>query len=267
MATYRRTLTLVNVADLHLKFRNVLRLAEQVDAAYARAGSPGAADATRREVLRAYALFNDELNAIARTTARLATKTARAELRTTRRRPDTGHTPHLATAIVSRPLRRFGALATGEVGIADIERLDAVVNPYGPEYGPYWRAQEQGTTHQAGRVVYGGFYGSGGAPGPFKPDSAFRSPSKGPHPVFISTAAARGALSDAGFSGRGPGKKGGAGGGKMTISVELQPRRFIEKGANVAELQWRTELAQLDRAVDARLAAVTRPRPLRRGRP
>lgn len=259
MALYRRTLTLPDVAGLHLRFNRAIRLAEENEAIYARAGQPQVAAATRRELLRAYADFSRGLDLIAKETAKLATRAVKAELASSRRRPDTGHTPHLRNAIISRPLRRFGTVATGEVGIGDIEVLDAVVNPYGPQYGPYWRAQEQGTTHQAGRVVYGGFYGSGGAPGPFKPDTAFRSPNQGPHPVFISTHAARGALSAAGFGGRGPGAKGGAGGGKMTISVELQPRRFIAKGAAVAAAQWRADLARLEQATDRRLAAVVRP--------
>lgn len=258
MALYKRTFTAPRIAEVHLLFRDAIRAAEEAEAAWAAVGQPGAADATRRELLRAYAEFNAGLNTIARDTAKLATAETKAALKASRRRPDTGMTPHLATAIVSRPLRRFGALATGEVGVADIEVLDAVVNPVSPQYGPYWRAQEDGTLHQAGRVVYGGFYGSGGAPGPFKPDPAFRSPAKGPHPVFISTHNARGILSSAGFSG-GPGKQGGAGGGKMTIGVELPARHFIRKGANAALAQWRTDIAALQANVDKRIAAAISP--------
>lgn len=258
MALYRRTFTIPEIADVHILFRDTIRKAQEVETIYAAAGQAGVAAATRRELLRAYAEFNAGLNDIAKNTARLATREAKAKLKATRRRPDTGMSPHLATAIVSRPLRRFGRVATGEVGVGDIEILDTVVNPVGPQYGTYWRAQEEGTLHQAGRVVYGGFYGAGGGSGPFKPDPAFRHPARGPHPVFISTHAARGILSDAGFSG-GPGKKGGAGGGKMTIGVELPARHFIRDGANAALIQWRTEIANLQQQVDRRLAAAVRP--------
>ena len=82
--------------------------------------------------------------------------------------------------------------------------------------------------------------------------------------MFISTHAARAALSAAGFHGRGPGKKGGAGGGKMTISVELPARKFIESGANAADAVWRADLASLEQAVTRHLRA-TVAAPARRG--
>ena len=144
MPVYVREFVIDRVGQVHLAYGQAIALAEQVEREYARLGRPGRGGATARELRRAYATFNDELDAVAKATARDAQQRMRAQLRATRKRPETGVAPHLLAALNARPERPLGKLATGVVGVADVAELDKVVNPLGPQYGPYWRAGRRG---------------------------------------------------------------------------------------------------------------------------
>lgn len=243
MALYRRVFSIADIATVHHEFARTIRLAETVEAAFTRAGRPGAYAATLRVLLDSYLEFNRGLDRVADRAAVDAKADILRVLKTRRKRPDTGQGPHLRGAIICRPIKDFGTLGTGEVGIADIDRLDRVVNPFGPQYGPYWRAIEEGTTKHVGRQVHGAFFGKGLGSGPFAPSQAdFRR-----HPVFVTSAQGRGLFADAGFQG-GFGKQGGGGGRRMTIGRPIEPQHFIRDGADAAEVVWRAGIA----AVQAR---------------
>ena len=257
MALYVREFVVDRVADIHLAYHDAIRLAEQVEATYVRLGRPGRAAHTADALRRAYAAFSDDLDALAKATAIDAQKRMRDQLRLTRKRPDTRMTPQLRNNLIARPEYPGGKLATGVVGVADIERLDSVVNPLGPQYGPYWRAQEYGTTAHVGRVIRGFFFGPGGGGTPSRPQAQYAG-GKGPHPIFVTAGQHAAAASVLGFSADeagGGGTRGGLG-GFGTIRHPIQPRFFIRDGANQAEAEWRTELALLERKAVARLDRV-----------
>lgn len=248
MPTYVREFVVERVADAHLAFHQALTLAESVERTYARIpGRGAAAAATLRQLRVAYARFNDDLTAVARETARDAQRFMREELDASKRRPGTGAKGgrHLKGALVARPEFPVGKLATGVVGIADVERLDAVVNPLGPQYGPYWRTQEYGSTAHVGREVYGFFTRSGYGEPFSKPDSA----RAGRDPIFVPgrTLHQLGAR-----AGSGPSSQGGLG-GKLTIRNPIRPRHFIRAGANAARAEWLRGIAEAEQRAIARM--------------
>ena len=129
------------------------------------------------------------------------------------------------------PANRTGLrIPTGEVGIADVDELDKVVNPLTPSAGPYWETQEYGYSGHVGRKIHGLFFGPGLSGGGEVPNPSYKG-GGGPHPIFVA----------------GPG-----GGG--TIDEPIQPRRFIQKGAKAGEADW---LAGL-KVVEARAIAALR---------
>lgn len=240
MPSYVRIFSVSNVGQIHREYLRAIQLARRIEQTYARAGQrtrAAAAGAALREIQRSYADFNEDLDAVAKQTAVTARNAIKREIANSRVRPDTGNGPHLRDMIRARPLHRFGPLATGEVGVADIEVLDALVNPNSREYGPYWRSQEYGYQPRGKQLsgVRGGFYTAGFGAGPFRADSAYAG-TPGPHPLFLA------------------GK-----GGLVKFVTPLKPRRFIEKGAAAAEAAWRVELAAIEHAQEARLRALTSP--------
>lgn len=260
MPRYKRIFS-TDIAHTQVAILECIKLAERLEKL-----QPGTGAATAARYRKVLLELNRGLNDIARETAIEADKAiGRWITKTKSGRPLTGNKPNLRSSIKSRPLHRHGrSIGTGEVGVADIDILDELVNPRYPQYGPYWRAQEQGTKNQKGREVYGGFYGKGLSSGPFKPAAA----ESRRHPLFVSARVAGAAYASLGFRG-GPGARGGKGGGKMIIGEELKPRRFIERGANEAELIWRAKIAALEQRARKDLLVVTRPSrgPGRRRRP
>lgn len=102
---------------------------------------------------------------------------------------------------------RSEALGNGAVGVGAISDLDQVV---GTDGRPYWRAQEEGTSANIGRILFGTFEGPGITPGP--PNQAeFRV-----HPVFT------------------PGD--GLAAGSGTIRRPIPARHFLRDGAAIALL-------------------------------
>lgn len=256
MALYRRVFSVPDVAVRHQQFVTAIKTFQAAEAAWARAGRPGVAAATVRTLQVAYADFNADLDRLAIQTAADAKKRIIGILALRQKRPNSGMGPHLRGHIVCRPIKDFGTLGTGEVGIADIAVLDTVVNQFGPQYGPYWRAIEEGTRKHVGRKVAGAFFGTGMGSGPFDPNPAdFRA-----HPVFVTRAQGRAVRQSAGFSG-GLGKRGGAGGRRMTIRRAIDPQWFIRDGANLVEPHWRAGVARIELKAMRAIAAVTQPRP------
>lgn len=256
MALYRRVFTVPDVAKVHQEFLATIRTFEAVEAAWAKAGRPGVAVGTVRTLRAAYLDFNRGLDQLAETTAADATRRIKAILALRQKRPDSGMGTHLRNAIICRPIKDFGPLGTGEVGIADIAVLDRIVNPFGPQYGPYWRAIEEGTRRHVGRQVQGAFFGRGLGSGPFAPNPAdFRR-----HPIFVTSAQGVAMAQDIGVQG-GFGKRGGRGGRRMTIRRPIDAQHFIRDGANLVEPAWRAGLARVEGRAMREIGAVTRPRP------
>jgi len=264
MANYVRIFSVNNVAEIHKGYLDGIRLAREIEGTYLRAGNAtraAAAGATLRELQRAYADFNADLDRVAKETAANARKAIRHQIAATRVRPDTGNGPHLRDVIRARPIHRFGIIATGEVGVADVDVLDALVNPNTPQYGPYWRSQEYGYQFRGKQLtgVIGGFYGPGFGSGPFRADSRYAG-RPGPHPLFLPGAVAGGIAASVGHSAP-------KGGGLVVFSTPLKRRGFIAKGADAAEVVWRAQLARVEQTQHIKLRALTSPAAFgRRGR-
>ena len=228
MALYRTGLVVANVLQTH-------RLFDRALVGLGRARTPAGQALARRErlrVLRVYSDFNAEMELLAVRTSAEATLKIQQQLKRTAKRPDNRLKPHIRDHIVCRPANRTGLrIPTGEVGIADIEELNKVVNPLTPQFGPYWETQEEGYSGHVGRNIHGLFFGPGLSDGGDRPRAAFKGGS-GPHPIFVA----------------GPG---GAG----TIDEPIQARHFIENGTRATEKDW---LAQL-RAIERRTVAALRP--------
>ena len=248
MPRYKRIFS-TDIAHTQVALARGAKLADELERL-----RPGTGAATAARYRKTLLDLNRDLDRIARETAVEADKAINRWITKTKTgRPVTGNKPNLRSSIKSRPLGRH-AIATGEVGVADLDLLDNLVNPRYPQYGPYWRAQEQGTLNQRGRIVYGGFYGAGMAGGPYRPSMAdYRR-----HPIFVSTKVAGAAYASLGFRG-GTGARGGKGGGKMEIGAEIKPRWFIRNGANEAELIWRARIAALEQRSRKELLVVSRP--------
>ncbi len=259
MPRYKRIFS-TDIAHTQVAIAQTAALADRLERL-----QPGTGAATAARMRKVLLDLNRGLDTIARDTAVEADKAINRHITKTKTgRPVTGNKPNLRSSIKSRPLGRHGPISTGEVGIADIDVLDALVNPRYPQYGPYWRAQEQGTKGQKGRIVYGGFYGAGLSGGPYRPAMAdYRK-----HPIFVSTRVSGAAYASLGFRG-GAGRRGGKGGGKMEIGAEIKPRWFIRDGANEAEIIWRAKIAALEQRARKDLLVAAKPSfgPGRRRRP
>lgn len=138
-------------------------------------------------------------------TAKAADEAIRHRIDITRKRPESGAfagaRKRLNEGVHSEPL------GDGGVGIGSIAALDSVV---GSDGRPFWRAQEEGTSANVGRLIFGTFEGPGLTPSP--PDSSlFRV-----HPVFT------------------PGSGIAAGGG--VIRRPIPARHFVRDGAAIATI-------------------------------
>lgn len=247
MALYERAFVVENAAQIHKLFQTTILEAEAVERLQRRRGL-SVAGATRRNLLRAYGTWQREMDDLSRATAAEATKAIKEKLKTTAKRPDTGVGPHLRDLIRCRPLS-VGGFTTGSVGIADIGELNKAVNPLGPQYGPYWFAQEEGSTRNVGREITGFFFGTGYAGPPSPPDPA----QSRQHPIFVTGAQGAAAFGGAGFDG-GAGVAGGRG-RRMLIQRPIQARHFIRDGANQARGAWFAGLRRIEDEALARLVA------------
>lgn len=145
--------------------------------------------------------------------------------------------PHLAERIHSLPLD--AALSEGALGYAATEELDRAVDPDYPESGTYWRAIEEGSEAQVGRVLVGYFQPGFAAPAA----SEFRQ-----HPYFTPggpLAAARGRLS-------GEGDSSPAG----LVKNPIEAKHFLRDGSAMAAADHDTNMRRIQSgAIDAMLGA------------
>lgn len=236
MARYARGFILASSATTHRLFQEAIRSAELLERR-----SPGTAAVTITQLTAAYGRWQLELERIAVAAAKDADARMRQRLAATRKRPDTRVKPKLRDNLVSRPLP--GAIEVGSVGVADVDRLDKVVNPLYPDYGPYWRAQEDGSRAAVGKRVKGYFYG-GGYTTPDVPRAQYVG-GRGPHPIFVTAS-------------RLPGRRGGSGGPGL-IQHGVQPRHFIRDGAAAAAADWRAALRANEREAIASIRSILRP--------
>lgn len=180
----------------------------------------------------------DDVNVIAVQTAGFADGAIVARILSTHNRVARPATGNMETHIRSEP----GPL--GLVRVALLDELNRIVNPSG--YGPFWRAQEEGTggkvPSQVGRRIFGTFESSG-----TPPDPGQRGAGAGRDLAFI---------------------PGGSDPGLGTISTELPARHFLRDGSAEAAAQYvkRMEAAQAkwSKRIEELIAALQTQR--RRGR-
>lgn len=218
---YQRIFTLVDAGRIHVLFQELLANERRVLAEQRARGLVRVVGTTARISLieKAYAEWQRELQTLATVTAARATAHIQERIQATAVRPGTGNDPHLINLIVSRPVTTLGFI-TGQVGVADEQELDRAVNPYGPQYGPYWKAQEYGNPGLVGRQLFGAFYGAGGSPPGYLPSSTGGNKD----PIFITKA------------------QGASPVGRMIVKRAPQARHFIRDGANLALIEWRKGL-------------------------
>jgi len=191
-----------------------------------------AAPAQASQVRRSYIKLLAELNAIAAKIAQLAEKEILHAEATSRVRDDTagGGGPRLSANLgKSHPL----PAVEGSVGVN-----------YEPDLVSWWWTNEEGYRGLIGRELVGVFNPGGVAPN----IGQFRV-----HPLFGGRSYA---------SGEAPKGRG------AIIQNPIPERRFVERGAAAAEVQWHTEIkaakARFLAEVDRALTAKPRPKPGRR---
>lgn len=264
MPTYERALVIADVAKTHLLFAEAFKAARDLDRESRRLGT-GRNVATLRALQLVYGEFNDELNLLARNTAREAQKDMRRRFERTRKRPNSGIKDRgrgLKANLVARPMitAGVGGLGTGAVGIADVERLDTVVNPLAQTARgkkPYWRAQEYGSSHLVGRAPVGFFFDAGLA-NPTRPGDATGQP------IFVSARTASAIGASAGVR-TGGGAQGGSG-GQMRIQKPIEARHFIGGAADAARGKWLGLVRAIETDTAVALRGVVAPVPLARRR-
>lgn len=239
MATYVDVFVTQNVATIHRLFGELMAEAEAVDRRSIALGGGPRSVATRAEIAKVYGQVRRELDELARRTSLQATQRIRFYFQRSARRPPTGiGGVHLRDLFRCRPLPRIAGFPTGSVGIADVDVLNRAVDPLYPDAGEYWRAQEYGTTHQAGRQVRGFFYGPG-----FTNATRPIGGHPGDQPLFVPSSILQG-------------PRGDRRGGLMTIGREIAPRHFIRDGSAAALANWRAGMRQIDQGAARQLKAI-----------
>lgn len=233
-AIYQRIFTIEDVAQIHILFQGLIKKERELEVINRSRGALVGKSGRLALIEKAYADWQVELRSLATITAIETTRAIQDRLKKTQKRPPTGTSPHLADVILCRPIETLGFI-TGQVGVADEKILDTAKNPYGPQYGPYWRTQEYGSPKMRGRILYGAFYGAGGA-GPGYVPSGSRGGSA--DPLFRTVA--QGATPPT---------------GRMVIEHPPEARHFIRDGADIAVAQWRKGVADIETFTLERLAA------------
>jgi hypothetical protein len=193
----------------------------------------------------AYVDYVDELRVIAREVAQLAHRSIVEEEKRTRVRPDThdpsaeGGNERLETWLgYSDPIPEL----PGSVAVNDMRKLDRHV--------PWWWTNEAGFSGHIGRVVHGFFYDAGFT-GASRPNPAeFRE-----HPLFR----AEGPQRESGFrkDGKLPPRstpKGTRPG--MLIKNPIPERRFVRRGAEIAEREWHSRVQRVRSAFIAKVDSI-----------
>lgn len=175
--------------------------------------------------------LEDDLALLARATAQIADDAIVARLRETQVRPETTKSLHLEDLIVSLPFGR------GSVKVALIAELDKATNA-NSGYGPYWRAQEEGSVAtgnvMTGRVLFGRFEGP--------------AHDEVPRGEYAGTRGAPGAEFYFGV----PDEESGLG----TIAHEDPPRHFLEAGTAAAAVSYQEAITRLSRVYADRILAL-----------
>lgn len=210
--------------DLAIIYRNLIA----AEGGFSRAGSAGRAQGTR-DLL---ALLMARYDALSRQTAFNSAKLIRREIEATRKRPP--RTLALEGAVLSVPLST--SLPSGAVGVGDLDKLD--------HDAPYWIIQEIGTAREAYGIKIPSqkstFFGGPRkvVPGFFQPGDARPAPDQfRVHPFFQQE----------------PYRKGMP---ALNVHREIEPRRFMERGTEIAVAQHSRSARAIDRDILRRLAAV-----------
>lgn len=223
----RRYFKLLGVSPHLLRMYELL--IEASDLAGLRPTRAGKAQAI--EINRLIAQVKEAMDDAAKATAVQADALIKGKIEATRVRPPTvgvkNHHTSLLDAVHSRPVASI-LPGGGAVGIGDIEELDIGTNnpsPGGTGNTSYWRAQEFGSDHLVGHVLYGVFMPGEAAPvGP--------GPNRS-HPLFQ----VRG--------------KGGGTSYKMVVKNPIEERAFLREGGFEA-FEYRRKL---HKATEARAIA------------
>lgn len=249
MTVWEDGLVIPRVAETHLLFADLLLELRRLDVVQRRKGFSGQA-ATIAEVQAANVRFNAKLNELALATAKTAQSEMRRLFERTRKRPNGGVKDpqhRIKPNLVARPVRSFGRVGTGMVGIADTGRLDRVTNPFAQTAKgkvPYWRTQEYGFQHS--HSVRGFFFDRGLA-NPTRPGAGTGQP------IFLSARSAAAVGASVGVATRG-GAQGG-GGGLMTIVKPIEARNFISGAANNVYPAWKSALEAIETGTAAEINA------------
>lgn len=181
--------------------------------------------AAAAEVDSLIAVVEDRVAKAAIATAGVSEEAIKRHITLSRKRPEaSGARKHLVDGIRSEPI------GLGGVGIAAIADLDTVV---GSDGKPFWRAQEYGSDHLVGRIIFGLFQ-PGGVPAD---GGLFRR-----HPIF---------------------ETGGPEAAPMMIKRPIPARHFLRTGSAEAAVFREKEFAgiqaaaiDLIRAIRSTLAAL-----------
>lgn len=145
--------------------------------------------------------------------------------------------PHLGGRI--RSVATPTVVPAGAIGYGDIDELDKAIDPAYPEDGTYWRAIEEGSDAQVGRIL----------PGYFQP--GFRAPAGSEfrqHPFFTPA-------SQMGFLGAGDSAP------LMRIQKSIDAKHFLRDGSATAAAEHDGNMRRIQSdAADALLAATVAPR-------
>jgi hypothetical protein len=200
----------------------------------ARSRKVGFSSAPTLAAQRALGRYVRQLEEISREMAIVSEQAMRQQFKDSRRRDQSGiktGREALLPNLVSRPVR-LGGLMLGSVGIADVERMDRVINPLmrtAAGRKPYWRAQEYGSAHLVGKQLRGMFYDTGGV-NPTRPGAGSGQP------IFLTNAAIKAWGADPGES---------ASGGRATMLVRnpIRPKGFIAAGVKAAVGPWNAKIS------------------------
>lgn len=225
MATF---VTGYNHPDAVIVFREFQRLLATVRRQAARTRNPrrrAALAATEAEIRLVQLRYSEDMDRAAIRGGEVAKKGMKARFDRTKTPRAARGGSHLRNALLAR--KAIYPIPTGAVGIADLDALNKIVNPFSPSYGPYWRAQEYGTgagevPSQVGRRIHGFFTDASGIGDAQRPVAG-----GGTHARFIASSSPHAIL----------GPRGGQGGPGL-IRREIQGRHFIRDGARDGYPEW-----------------------------
>jgi hypothetical protein len=197
---------------------------------------PGGARATSIAIDLLIKEIQARVDAAAGKAALTAQTRAISQVQATAKRPDTATAvskgTKLASSISARPilLPGFPLRGLGAVGVGNVGELEAgTLNPFVGSDKSYWQAQEDGSDHLVGKVLYGVFQ-----PGDSRPSGAlFRV-----HPIFEYRT------------------KGNTPRYKMTIDRPIEARNFLKDGAGDGYALRKKEFASVEAYAVGRMRTI-----------